>query len=263
MDDIQRTLIKAGRKDLAQEYYLKVAKSFPGRAWEGKLNKIDTYLEHVYDLMSQSDKNLKDNVFHAYYRHYNDGDFKSLPVKRLKLKPEIQKKYEIWKNQDSWSKKSEKYVKMYEEVLEAAAEEVMKILFNKYKKSISRAKVNFNEFKKLISYVLEDFNEYWIRKLTKHTDDKDINSIANKLNTETRKWQKKWMSEKRKLEKKIKDDDSFNKSYWEHPDYKKLEKQEDKEEPELSSSEKDTLKKKMKEILERKQSLLALEDLLK
>ena len=56
--------------------YLK-AESFPGRAWNGKLNNLNEYLKYLYPLMSTTDQELKDSVFRTYYRHYNDGDFKS------------------------------------------------------------------------------------------------------------------------------------------------------------------------------------------
>ena len=44
------------------------------RAWSNKLDKINNFLEYAYDSMSASDKKLKDSVFRAYYRYYNDGD---------------------------------------------------------------------------------------------------------------------------------------------------------------------------------------------
>ena len=51
--------------------------TFPGRAWEGKLNNLDGLFSYMYekDILTKKEKKIKDRVFRAYYRFYNDGDF--------------------------------------------------------------------------------------------------------------------------------------------------------------------------------------------
>lgn len=50
--------------------------STPGRAWSGKLQKIDKLLSWMYerDILTASEKAEKDKLFRSYYRYYNDGD---------------------------------------------------------------------------------------------------------------------------------------------------------------------------------------------
>ena len=48
-----------------------------GRAWNNKLSNIGKLVSWLYDrdILTKSDKDKKDQVFRAYYRYYNDGDF--------------------------------------------------------------------------------------------------------------------------------------------------------------------------------------------
>lgn len=48
-----------------------------GRAWEGRLKRIDKLLAWMYSrgILSKRDQNKKDSLFRQYYRYYNDGDF--------------------------------------------------------------------------------------------------------------------------------------------------------------------------------------------
>ena len=47
-----------------------------GRAWSGRLRNIDNLLSWMYDegILTKTDMNKKDSLFHKYYRYYNDGD---------------------------------------------------------------------------------------------------------------------------------------------------------------------------------------------
>lgn len=50
--------------------------SKPGRAWNGRLEKIDELLKWMYstDVLNKGEKDKKDVLFNQYYRYYNDGD---------------------------------------------------------------------------------------------------------------------------------------------------------------------------------------------
>lgn len=54
--------------------YLEESK--PGRAWNGRLEKIDELLKWMYstDVLNKGEKAKKDVLFNQYYRYYNDGD---------------------------------------------------------------------------------------------------------------------------------------------------------------------------------------------
>lgn len=60
-----------------QEYDDFVNEVKAGRAWEGRLKRIDQLLAWMYDkgILSKRDKAKKDSLFNQYYRYYNDGDF--------------------------------------------------------------------------------------------------------------------------------------------------------------------------------------------
>jgi len=248
MDNIQKILIKLGRRDLAQQYFEKISKSYPGRAWKGGLNKLDNYIEHLYEYMNQADKNLKDKVFHAYYRHYNDGDFKSLPVKRLKLSQGDIYKYQQFMDFSREAKKRNE--KQYQEVLEKALEAAIKHFLTKYKGVLSRQKVYYKEYKDIIDYIIKgDYREpYWIEKLTKQTDNKEIASIAKKLEKQVETWRKEWSEKMKNLD-------------YGSDERKKMEKKRDKDRPELNKQDINKLKNLMKEELLKKQQLLKLEDM--
>ena len=86
MDAIQRTLIKAGRKDLAQKYYRRVAKLIvPSEQEEEKMRKeFIEYIDNVIKmgqkakrlLKAKSDKfELDINYFANYCATIDDQDF--------------------------------------------------------------------------------------------------------------------------------------------------------------------------------------------
>ena len=55
-----------------------------GRAWRGKLKRIDKLMAWMYDqgILTKGEMAAKNKVFQQYYRYYNDGDFpRGLKVK--------------------------------------------------------------------------------------------------------------------------------------------------------------------------------------
>ncbi len=46
------------------------------RAWNGRIARVDSLMAWMYsmDILNKSEKELKDRLFHKYYRFYNDGD---------------------------------------------------------------------------------------------------------------------------------------------------------------------------------------------
>jgi len=229
----------------------KKAKSFPGRAWSGKLKKVDEYLSALYEHMSDSDKNLKDKIFQIYYRYYNDGDIKAIPVKNLKLNQKMQDMYADYMSFTKSVREKKWNADKYEEVLEAAVESVMRKLMTKYKGVISRAKVNYDKYKDIMKTIISyDYNEpYWLEALVKRKDNPEIAAIAKKLKEQRDKWYEDF-------EKKQKDLDYGSK------ERNKIEKEKAKAKPVLNKADIDKLKKLMKEDLFKKQQLLKLEDLI-
>ena len=49
----------------------------PQRGWSGKLKRITDLINWMSDnnILTKTDQNKKENLFHKYYRFYNDGDF--------------------------------------------------------------------------------------------------------------------------------------------------------------------------------------------
>jgi len=64
MDKIQKTLIKAGRKDLAQKYYKKVRASSPDKEFKRQSGEIDKSIKTINSawkkLKAKMQKQLKD-----------------------------------------------------------------------------------------------------------------------------------------------------------------------------------------------------------
>lgn len=60
-----------------REYINELNEAKAGRAWNGRLGKIDSLLAWMYDkdILNKGEKAKKDSIFRKYYRYYNDGDF--------------------------------------------------------------------------------------------------------------------------------------------------------------------------------------------
>ena len=155
-----------------------------GRAWEGNLKKINTFLSFVYNKMKSSDQNLKDSVFNKYYRFYNDGDIKALPKAKLE-KLGLEKKYiEMLNNRpDKWESKDSIKYKNYQEALEKSVETIIKYLLKKYKKSTSQREVNVANLKE-IRKILDDYkykSAYWVERFGEESGNEELINYAKKL----------------------------------------------------------------------------------
>ena len=52
--------------------------------WNGRLTNVDKILTYHYNEMNKGDQEIKDKLFFAYYRYFNDGDVIKFPVGILK-----------------------------------------------------------------------------------------------------------------------------------------------------------------------------------
>ena len=102
-------------------------KQFAGRAWYGKLKRIDELLSWLYDknILNKTDKNKKDVIFNRYYRYYNDGD-----VPRGKKYPPVPTGIPLNRNS--------KAAKKIEQILEEEVTEFIKATLKKYSKKYNR-----------------------------------------------------------------------------------------------------------------------------
>jgi hypothetical protein len=159
----------------------KSAASVPGRGWQGKLGHIDEFLKQVYDKMESADKRLKDSVFRSYYRHYNDGDYLSMPWNTLV-------KIGLDKENLNYLQRGKIYDKgttdnRYEKALEDALDVTMKYLYKKYKGSTNRKTVNFEKLKDIAKTIKDyDFKDaYWVNKFADVVNDSELKELAKKL----------------------------------------------------------------------------------
>lgn len=109
----------------------------PQRAWSGKLDKIDNLLQWMYnkDILSPREKQIKDSLFHDYYRYYNDGDF-----------PARLRKYGLGKYSNE---------KEIEEILEREVENFIKKILSKYAGKYDRSEFHYDTLISSIKHVLD------------------------------------------------------------------------------------------------------------
>ena len=107
--------------------FLEEAKA--GRAWNGRLNKIDELLQWMYsnDILNKGEKAQKDALFHQYYRYYNDGDMPR------NLSNEFGNRLSKWSGKEK-----------IEVALEMKLEEFIKKILSKYLGKIDRGLVNID-----------------------------------------------------------------------------------------------------------------------
>ncbi len=203
-----------------------VEKSYPGRASGSGLENIDKMLQSTYDKMSQMDKDLKDKIWRAYYRYYNDGDFLLSPkssngLKKLGVSDEdIKKLSHRYRRNDDDSDQYEA-TDRYAQGLEAVLEAAMKYFLNKYKKHMGpqdRADVNMGHREEVYGYIKRDneFSPYWIGEYGKQFGIKELVDMANAMKAKNDDEYKQKIShenrtkfskeEKRKIEDIIDDD---------------------------------------------------------
>jgi hypothetical protein len=156
-----------------------ISDSYTGRAWEGKLNRIDRYLENVYDKMIPADKVLKDTIFHAYYIHYNDGDFKSLPYSKL-MSLGLDEK-DITALKDAKRLKNDED---FQKPLEKAVDVTIKHLYNKYKGMIKRLSIVYKDLKEMNENMYNDNKlngSFWVIKFGETSNNSKILNYGKEL----------------------------------------------------------------------------------
>lgn len=145
--------------------------SHPGRAWSGKLERLDKLLAWMYDhnILNKGEKSKKDSIFRQYYRYYNDGDFpKGLQAKGI----------------NSFSRKE-----VIEKELETMVEDFIKEILSKYQGKYNRQEFMYDDLLSelyTLNNVIKDYDvygflNYWSKK-TKIADD-----AYDKAMTELRK----------------------------------------------------------------------------
>lgn len=112
----------------------------PGRAWSGKISRIDTLLGWMYDkgILTTVEKEEKDKIFRQYYRYYNDGDFPRL-VSRKDVR--------------SQASKSE-----IESALEEVLEDFIKSILKKYSGKFDKSEFAYDKFIGEMEELLRVFN---------------------------------------------------------------------------------------------------------
>lgn len=128
--------------------------------------------------MTASDKALKDSVFHAYYRHYNDGDFKSIPfgtLKRLGLSDG-----DADRIKRSRSMHNEE---LYKQGMEKAAEVVTKYLLKKYGKDFNRQGTWNKKKKEIADNIFQDgrVDGYWVKEYGQQFHIPELIKLGEKL----------------------------------------------------------------------------------
>lgn len=125
-----------------------------GRAWQGKLKRIDDLIAWMYDkdILTQSDKKKKDSLFHKYYRYYNDGDFPR------GIKSVSASEYRWSRTASSWKKEVEDKIE-YE--LEQQLETFMVYILNKYLPKINRKEFHYDRaIEKIHEVIVEIADKY-------------------------------------------------------------------------------------------------------
>lgn len=134
--------------------------TYSGRAWSGKLSRIDKLLAWMYDkgILTKGDMNKKDTVFRAYYRYYNDGDFPGALIKQ-----------DITK----YSHREE-----IEAALEQYLESFIKTLLAKYMPKVNRKQFRLDELLTNLKTVKNSsdsqrLSDYWVKQVnfTKELDE--------------------------------------------------------------------------------------------
>ena len=144
-----------------------------GRAYFGRLKKIDSLMSWMYDkgILTAGEKAKKDTIFRAYYRYYNDGDFpKALAIKGLSGK---------------WGDRKEN-----EKALEDYLESFIKPILAKYMPRVDRKEFRLDKMIGNLNTVIgvakhQDANgllKYWLK--TVKVNDERLVALVDKLEEE-------------------------------------------------------------------------------
>lgn len=134
---------------------LKLVAVKPGRAWSGKLKKLDELMAWMYDkdILNKTDKDKKATLFRSYYRWYNDGDFpRTLGPGYSKYMPDSE----------------------IEKALEEKLEEFIKQILRKYAGKYSRTDFRYDQFVDQLDNVIRQAEDgpyfssnsilYWLKE---------------------------------------------------------------------------------------------------
>lgn len=114
-----------------------------GRAWNGRLAKIERLLTWMYDqnILTKTEKEQKDAIFRQYYRYYNDGDFPrglyGLGIRSYSSKEEI------------------------EDALEEYLSRFIRRILSKYLPKIDRTDFNYQDAIKSIDNILNVVSKHY------------------------------------------------------------------------------------------------------
>jgi hypothetical protein len=147
--------------------------SSAGRAWEGRLKKVDALMSWMYDkgILTAGEKAKKDTIFRAYYRYYNDGDFpKALAIKGLSGK---------------WGDRKEN-----EKALEDYLESFIKPILAKYLPRVDRKEFRLDKMIEGLNTVIDVAKHqdahglltYWLKKVK--VNDEKLVALVDKLEEE-------------------------------------------------------------------------------
>lgn len=128
--------------DLIIEKHLNEVKA--GRAWEGKLKRIDDFLKWLYnkDMLTKAEKDKKDTIIRQYYRYYNDGDWPAILSRR------------------GFSKfGGELHTKEAEKELESYLEDFIKSILSKYADDETRKVFKYENMLNKINFVIKQVEE--------------------------------------------------------------------------------------------------------
>jgi len=170
-------------KDLNKKLdeFFSINETKPGRAWEGKLNKIDELLSWMYDkgILTQTEKKKKDSLFHKYYRYYNDGDFPR-GLKNTSAKDYETAKY-YRKYDPSKAKETEEQIELE---LEEQLEAFIKKILTKYLPKINRKEFHRDSVMSGYDLVLDilkrhDVNgiRHWLNAIPDDTSSLDLDKL--------------------------------------------------------------------------------------
>ena len=145
---------------LAEAQQTLVERSRNGRAWEGKLEKINDLIDWMInkEIIDQHDREKWYNIVRQYYRYYNDGD-----------RPEDMEGYS---NSD------------IETYLEQRLEDQIKYILSKYQGKYNRADFNIDNAiskTKQVLYTADFEDQYYSSKSVLYFAEKNLNTADGRV----------------------------------------------------------------------------------
>lgn len=145
---------------LAEAQQTLVERNHNGRAWEGKLEKINDLIDWMInkEIIDQHDREKWYNIVRQYYRYYNDGD-----------RPEDMEGYS---NSD------------IETYLEQRLEDQIKYILSKYQGKYNRADFNIDNAiskTKQVLYTADFEDQYYSSKSVLYFAEKNLNTADERV----------------------------------------------------------------------------------